>query len=63
MARWQQYVMDRMLRAALPALLQVGGARLQARHVSCSAVVRRGGAVTRLLASACVIACDASSSA
>jgi hypothetical protein len=23
MARWQQYVMDRLLRAALPALLQV----------------------------------------
>jgi hypothetical protein len=32
MARWQQYVMDRLLRAALPALLQVGGGRGDCRH-------------------------------
>jgi hypothetical protein len=56
MARWQQYVMDRLLRAALPALLQVGegGAAGTACIVRCYC---ESGAGTQPLASACFVVC------
>jgi hypothetical protein len=66
MARWQQYVMDRLLRAALPALLQVRAGEAWGpgcRHSVLCAMPESSGAATHLLASACSIDCALTASA
>lgn len=46
MARWQQYIMDRLLRAALPALLQVGAGPTAAHALRTACDLTEGHAMS-----------------